>query len=283
MNISELNDWLLSKDKDPLIMGILNVTPDSFTDGGKFLDSNTAVNHAMDMIADGADIIDIGGESTRPFSDPVSEREELSRVISVIKKLREKTDTVISIDTTKSSVADNACNIGADIVNDISGLSFDRRMIDIIIKHDCPIILMHILGNPKTMQDNPSYDNLISDINNHLLDRANFALNKGVKKHNIILDPGIGFGKTIDDNFSIINNIDQLNDLGYPVLIGVSRKSFIGKALDVDEDNRIEGTIASNIIALDRGCKIFRVHDIIEAKRSLVIANKILNSNVLNT
>ena len=283
MNISELNDWLLSKDKDPLIMGILNVTPDSFTDGGKFLDSNTAVNHAMDMIADGADIIDIGGESTRPFSDPVSEREELSRVISVIKKLREKTDTVISIDTTKSSVADNACNIGADIVNDISGLSFDRRMIDIIIKHDCPIILMHILGNPKTMQDNPSYDNLISDINNHLLDRANFALNKGVKKHNIILDPGIGFGKKIDDNFSIINNIDQLNDLGYPVLIGVSRKSFIGKTLDVDEDNRIEGTIASNIIALDRGCKIFRVHDIIEAKRSLVIANKILNSNVLNT
>ena len=283
MNISELNDWLLSKDKDPLIMGILNVTPDSFTDGGKFLDSNTAVNHAMDMIADGADIIDIGGESTRPFSDPVSEREELSRVISVIKKLREKTDTVISIDTTKSSVADNACNIGADIVNDISGLSFDRRMIDIIIKHDCPIILMHILGNPKTMQENPSYDNLISDINNHLLDRANFALNKGVKKHNIILDPGIGFGKTIDDNFSIINNIDQLNDLGYPVLIGVSRKSFIGKTLDVDEDNRIEGTITSNIIALDRGCKIFRVHDIIEAKRSLVIANKILNSNVLNT
>lgn len=283
MNISELNDWLLSKDKDPLIMGILNVTPDSFTDGGKFLDSNTAVNHAMDMIADGADIIDIGGESTRPFSDPVSEREELSRVISVIKKLREKTDTVISIDTTKSSVADNACNIGADIVNDISGLSFDRRMIDIIIKHDCPIILMHILGNPKTMQENPSYENLISDINNHLLDRANFALNKGVKKHNIILDPGIGFGKTIDDNFSIINNIDQLNDLGYPVLIGVSRKSFIGKTLDVDEDNRIEGTIASNIIALDRGCKIFRVHDIIEAKRSLVIANKILNSNVLNT
>ena len=283
MNISELNDWLLSEDKQPLIMGILNVTPDSFTDGGKFLDSNTAVNHAMDMIADGADIIDIGGESTRPFSDSVSEREELSRVISVIKKLREKTDTVISIDTTKSSVADNACNIGADIVNDISGLSFDRGMIDIILKHDCPIILMHILGNPKTMQENPSYENLISDINNHLLDRANFALNKGVKKHNIILDPGIGFGKTIDDNFSIINNIDQLNDLGYPVLIGVSRKSFIGKTLDVDEDNRIEGTIASNIIALDRGCKIFRVHDIIEAKRSLVIANKILNSNVLNT
>ena len=283
MNISELNDWLLSEDKQPLIMGILNVTPDSFTDGGKFLDINTAVDHAIDMIADGADIIDIGGESTRPFSDPVSEEEELSRVISVIQKLREKTDTIISIDTTKSSVADKACSVGADIVNDISGLSFDSNMVNTVIKHDCPVVLMHIIGNPKTMQENPSYNDLISDITNHLLDRANFALKKGVKKHNIILDPGIGFGKTIDNNFNIINNIDKLNDLGYPILIGASRKSFIGKTLNVDENNRIEGTIASNIIALDRGCKIFRVHDIIEAKRSLIIGNKILNSNTLNT
>ncbi|MFL2485472.1 MAG: dihydropteroate synthase [Candidatus Neomarinimicrobiota bacterium] len=283
MNISELNDWLLSEYKQPLIMGILNVTPDSFTDGGKFLDTNTAVDHAMDMIADGADIIDIGGESTRPFSDPVSEEEELSRVISVIQKLREKTDTIISIDTTKSLVADNACSVGADIVNDISGLSFDSNMVNTVIKHDCPVVLMHIIGNPKTMQENPSYNNLISDITNHLLDRANFALKKGIKKHNIILDPGIGFGKTIDNNFNIINNIDKLNDLGYPILIGASRKSFIGKTLNVDENNRIEGTIVSNIIALDRGCKIFRVHDITEAKRSLIIGNKILNSNTLNT
>ncbi len=283
MNISELNDWLLSEDKQPLIMGILNVTPDSFTDGGKFLDINTAVDHAIDMIADGADIIDIGGESTRPFSDPVSEEEELSRVISVIRKLREKTDTIISIDTTKSSVADKACSVGADIVNDISGLSFDSNMVNTVIKHDCPVVLMHIIGNPKTMQENPSYNDLISDVTNHLLDRANFALKKGVKKHNIILDPGIGFGKTIDNNFNIINNIDKLNDLGYPILIGASRKSFIGKTLNVDENNRIEGTIVSNIIALDRGCKIFRVHDIIEAKRSLIIGNKILNSNTLNT
>ena len=283
MNLSELNDWLLSEDKQPLIMGILNVTPDSFTDGGKFLDTNTAVDHAMDMIADGADIIDIGGESTRPFSDPVSEEEELSRVISVIQKLREKTDTIISIDTTKSLVADNACSVGADIVNDISGLSFDSNMVNTVIKHDCPVVLMHIIGNPKTMQENPSYNNLISDITNHLLDRANFALKKGIKKHNIILDPGIGFGKTIDNNFNIINNIDKLNDLGYPILIGASRKSFIGKTLNVDENNRIEGTIVSNIIALDRGCKIFRVHDITEAKRSLIIGNKILNSNTLNT
>jgi len=283
VNISELNDWLLSEDKQPLIMGILNVTPDSFTDGGKFLDINTAVDHAIDMIADGADIIDIGGESTRPFSDPVSEEEELSRVISVIRKLREKTDTIISIDTTKSSVADKACSVGADIVNDISGLSFDSNMVNTVIKHDCPVVLMHIIGNPKTMQENPSYNDLISDITNHLLDRANFALKKGIKKHNIILDPGIGFGKTIDNNFTIINNIDKLTDLGYPILIGASRKSFIGKTLNVDENNRIEGTIASNIIALDRGCKIFRVHDIIEAKKSLIIGNKILNSNTLNT
>ena len=145
MNISELNDWLISKNQQPLIMGILNVTPDSFTDGGKFLDPTNAVNHAMDMITNGADIIDIGGESTRPFSDPVSEEEELTRVLSVIERLRKKTDTVISIDTTKSSVADRACNAGADLINDISGLLFDNRMIDILKKYDCPVVLMHIM------------------------------------------------------------------------------------------------------------------------------------------
>ena len=283
MNISELNDWLLSEDQQPLIMGVLNVTPDSFTDGGKFLDPTNAVSHAMDMIADGADIIDIGGESTRPFSESVSEEEELSRVISVIKKLREKTDTVISIDTTKSSVADSACNAGANIVNDISGLLFDDKMIDTIKKYDCPVVLMHIAGNPKTMQENPSYNDVISDITTHLLDRAKFAIKNGVKEYNIILDPGIGFGKTINNNFSIINNIDQFTQLGYPILVGASRKSFIGKTLDVDENNRIEGTIVSNIIALERGCKIFRVHDIVETKRALIIANKIFNSNTLNT
>ncbi|MBT4706719.1 MAG: dihydropteroate synthase [Candidatus Marinimicrobia bacterium] len=283
MNISELNDWLLSEHQQPLIIGILNVTPDSFTDGGKFLDHNTAVNHAMDMIDNGADIIDIGGESTRPFSDPVSEEEELSRVISVIQKIREKTDIVISIDTTKSVVAEKACDAGANIINDISALSFDGYMIDIVNKYDCPIILMHMIGNPKTMQKSPSYSNIIPEITDHLLSRANFALSNGVKKHNIILDPGIGFGKTVDDNFTIINNMDKFTELGYPVLIGASRKSFIGKTLNVDENDRIEGTIVSNIIAFERGCKIFRVHDIKQAKRALIIANKILNSNALNT
>jgi dihydropteroate synthase len=237
----------------------------------------------MDMIADGADIIDIGGESTRPFSESVSEQEELSRVISVIKKLREKTDTVSSIDTTTSSVADCACNAGANLVNDISGLLFDDKMIDTIKKYGCPVVLMHIAGNPKTMQENPYYDDVISDISTHLLDRAKFAIKNGVKEHNIILDPGIGFGKTINNNFSIINNIDQFAQLGYPILVGASRKSFIGKTLDVNENNRIEGTIVSNVIALERGCKIFRVHDIVETKRALIIANKIFNSNTLNT
>jgi dihydropteroate synthase len=283
VNISELNDWLLSKNQEPLIVGVLNVTPDSFTDGGKFLDPNTAVNHAMDMIHNGADIIDIGGESTRPFSDSVSEEEELSRVISIIQKIREKTNIAISIDTTKSVVAEKACDVGANIVNDISALSFDDSMINVVSRYDCPIILMHMIGNPKTMQESPSYKNIISEIINHLLDRASFALKNGVKKHNIILDPGIGFGKTIEDNFTIINNIDKFTNLGYPVLIGASRKSFIGKTLDVDENDRVEGTIASNIIAFDRGCKMFRVHDIKEAKRALIIANKIFNSNTLNT
>ena len=237
----------------------------------------------MDMIDNGADIIDIGGESTRPFSDPVSEEEELSRVISVIQKIREKTDIVISIDTTKSVVAEKACDAGANIINDISALSFDHHMIDTVNKYDCPIILMHMVGNPKTMQKSPSYSNIIPQITDHLLSRANFALSSGVKKHNIILDPGIGFGKTVDDNFTIINNMDKFTKLGYPVLIGASRKSFIGKTLNAHEDDRIEGTIVSNIIAFDRGCKMFRVHDIKQAKRALIIANKILNSNALNT
>ena len=156
-------------------------------------------------------------------------------------------------------------------------------MIDTIKKHDCPVILMHIVGNPKTMQENPSYTNVISDISIHLLDRAKFAIKNGVKEYNIILDPGIGFGKTVSNNFSIINNIDQFTQLGYPILVGASRKSFIGKTLDVDENNRIEGTIVSNVIALERGCKIFRVHDIVETKIALIIANKIFNSNALNT
>ena len=176
MNISDFNDWLVSKEKKSLVMGILNVTPDSFSDGGLYFDTHKAVNHALSMIEDGADIIDIGGESTRPFSNPVSLDDELLRVVPVIKELRKRTDAVISIDTTKSTVAKEACLFGADIINDISGLLFDKKMVDIAKDIGCPIVLMHIKGNPKTMQENPAYDNLISDIKSHLLERVDYAI-----------------------------------------------------------------------------------------------------------
>ena len=282
MNISDFNDWLVSKEKKSLVMGILNVTPDSFSDGGLYFDTHKAVNHALSMIEDGADIIDIGGESTRPFSNPVSLDDELLRVVPVIKELRNRTDAVISIDTTKSTVAKEACLFGADIINDISGLLFDKKMVDIAKDIGCPIVLMHIKGNPKTMQENPTYDNVISEIKCHLLDRVDYIIENGIDRKNIILDPGIGFGKTVENNFEILNRLDELSSIGYPFLIGTSNKSFIGKTLNIDENDRLQGTIVANTIALQKGCKIFRVHNVKEAKRCLLIANKILNSDHLN-
>ena len=282
MNISDFNDWLASKEKESLIMGILNVTPDSFSDGGLYFETQKAINHALSMIEDGADIIDIGGESTRPFSNPVSLDDELLRVVPVIKELRKRTDAVISIDTTKSTVAKEACLVGADIINDISGMLFDTKMIDVAKDIGCPVVLMHIKGNPKTMQENPAYDNLISDIKSHLLERVDYAIENGIDRKNIILDPGIGFGKTIENNFEILNRLDELTSTGYPFLIGTSNKSFIGKILNVNEGDRLQGTIVANTIALQKGCKIFRVHNVKEAKRCLLIANKIFNSDHLN-
>ena len=263
-------------------MGILNVTPDSFSDGGLYFDTQKAINHALSMIEDGADIIDIGGESTRPFSDPVSVDDELLRVIPVVKELRKRTDTVISIDTTKSTVAKEACLVGADIINDISGMLFDAEMIDVAKDIGCPVVLMHIKGNPKTMQENPTYDNVVSEIKCHLLDRIDYVIENGIDKKNIILDPGIGFGKTIENNFEILNRLDELTSIEYPFLIGVSNKSFIGKTLNINENDRLQGTIVANTIALQKGCKIFRVHNVKEAKRCLLIANKIVNSDRLN-
>jgi len=282
VNISDFNDWLISKEKNSLVMGILNVTPDSFSDGGLYFDTEKAINHALSMIKDGADIIDVGGESTRPFSDSVSLEDELSRVIPVIKELKKRTDVAISIDTTKSIVAREACLVGADIINDISGMLFDAKMVDVAKDLDCPIILMHIKGNPKTMQENPVYDDVISEIKLHLLNRVDYAIDNGINRKNIILDPGIGFGKTIENNFEIINRLDELTSVEYPFLIGVSNKSFIGKILDIDENNRLQGTIVANTIALQKGCKIFRVHNVKETKRSLLIGNKIFNSEDLN-
>ena len=281
MNIKQFNDWLSSENKQSLIMGILNVTPDSFSDGGQYLDKNAAVEHALAMIRNGANIIDIGGESTRPFSDPVSLDEEISRVIPVIKGIREKSDVCISIDTTKSMVASEALHVGASIINDVSAMEVDPFMADIAVKFDCPIIIMHMKGTPKNMQDNPTYESLISDIKNYLIKRIDYAVSKGVHRKKIIIDPGIGFGKTVENNFEIINNLNHFVKLNFPVLLGASRKSFIGIALNLPENERLEGSLAANIIGLQQGVKIFRVHDVAETYKALLIANKIFNSNHL--
>ena len=281
MNISELNNWLLSENKQSLIMGILNVTPDSFSDGGRFLNKNSAIEHALKMIEEGADIIDIGGESTKPFSSPVSLDEELSRVLPVIEDLRKETDVCISIDTTKSEVANQALEMGASIINDVSAMEFDKKMIDIALKFDCPIVLMHMKGIPKNMQENPHYSSLISEIITYLNARIDFVLSKGIDRKKIIIDPGIGFGKSVKNNFEIINNLNQFADLGYPVMLGASRKSFIGITLDVPEDKRVEGSLAANIIGFQKGVSVFRVHDVGQTRKALTITKKIFNSDHL--
>ena len=281
MNIKNFNDWLLSKKKRSLIMGILNVTPDSFSDGGDYFEKNLAVDYALKMVDQGADIIDIGGESTRPFSDPVSFEEEISRVIPVIEGIRKNSDVCISIDTTKSKVAHAALESGASFINDISAMEIDPAMVNVALKFDCPLVLMHMKGMPKNMQDNPKYKSLINDIKKYLLKRIDFAISKGIDRKKIIIDPGIGFGKTVENNFEIINNFDQFVKMNLPVLLGASRKSFIGVTLDLPEKERIEGSIAANIIGLQKGAKIFRVHDVVETNRAMVIANKIFNSNNL--
>ena len=283
MNIKNFNDWLLSKKKQSLIMGILNVTPDSFSDGGKYLEKNTAINHALEMMDQGADIIDIGGESTRPFSDPVSLKEEISRVVPVIEGIRKESDVCISIDTTKSQVATAALNSGASVINDVSAMEVDPLMVDVALKFDCPLIIMHMKGTPKNMQDDPQYESLISDIKDYLLDRIDFIISKGINPKKIVIDPGIGFGKTVENNFEIIKNLNHFTTINFPVLLGASRKSFIGISLNLPEKDRLEGSLAANIIGLQNGAKIFRVHDVAETNKALIIANKIFNSNHLIT
>ena len=260
-------------------MGILNITPDSFSDGGKYLNKKKALIHATNLINSGADIIDIGGESSRPGALPITIDEEKNRVIPIISDLRkENPDILISVDTCKSEVAEEAIEVGADIINDISGLNNDIKMPNVIQKNKAPIIIMHMKGLPKNMQKNISYNNFIEDILNFFKERLKYAKLHNIKKDQIILDPGIGFGKTLEQNFILLNNIDIICALGYPVLIGTSRKSFLGKTLGLDTDNILEGSIASNLFAFMKGAKILRVHDVKEIKKSLTIFEKAMNS-----
>ena len=247
-----------------LIMGILNVTPDSFSDGGKFLAVETAVAHGLKMVEEGADIIDIGGESTRPGAKPVQALEEIARTVPVIKKLREKTKALISIDTQKAEVARAAIAAGADIINDISALA-DPVMAAVAAETGAGLVLMHMLGTPETMQNNPHYDNVVSDVWNFLEERMNFAVSRGVAPEQIVLDPGIGFGKTDEHNLALLKGIPTLIAAGRPVLVGASRKSFIGHMFGGGTDDRLAGSLAIAAFAVLRGAHILRVHDVKES------------------
>lgn len=258
------------------LMGILNVTPDSFSDGGFFLEPDRAVEHAIKMEQEGADIIDIGGESTRPGSLPVSEQEEMDRVLPVIENLINHIQIPISIDTYKAKVALAALEAGASIVNDISGCRFDPLMPNIIAQTKAGLIIMHIKGTPRNMQENPHYKNVLSEIIEYFQQCISTVSQKGVAKSCIVLDPGIGFGKRLKDNFDILQNLNRLTYLGYPILVGPSRKSFIGKILNLPPEKRLEGTAATVTASILHGADIIRVHDIKQMKHVATIADAII-------
>jgi dihydropteroate synthase len=264
-----------------LLMGVLNVTPDSFSDGGLFFDKDKAVARGLEMVEEGADMIDIGGESTRPGSKPLDLDEELRRVIPVIESLAAKVETPISIDTYKSSVAKRALDAGAQVLNDISGLNFDPELARIAAGRDVPLILMHIRGTPETMQRDTHYDSLFSEILRSLKGSVEKAEAAGVNPEQIIIDPGIGFGKNLEDNLLLIKDLSEFRILGKPILLGTSRKSFIGRLLSgADATERLEGTLASTVIGIMNGAHIVRCHDVLQARRAITIADAIRTAGV---
>lgn len=249
------------------LMGVLNVTPDSFSDAGRFADAATAIEHGRRMAAEGADIIDVGGESSRPGAEPVAEDEELRRVIPVIKALASRTKVPVSVDTYKSGVARRALEAGAAIVNDISGLRMDGAMPSLVASAGVPVVIMHMQGTPRDMQRRPRYEDLLGEISAWLAGQAGVAVSAGVKPEHVIVDPGIGFGKTFDHNLEIIRRLRELKSLGYPVAIGPSRKAFIGAILDAEVDERLEGTAATVAYCISQGANIVRVHDVKEMRK----------------
>jgi dihydropteroate synthase len=263
----------------PFIMGILNITPDSFSEDGKFLNPAKALDHALFMAESGADIIDIGGESSRPGSSGISADEEIDRVMPVIEPLCKQVEIAVSIDTTKSKVAKLALEAGATIINDISGLQSDQELASLAAEHNAYLILMHMRGTPRTMQNDTRYDDLIGEISKFLLKASEKAISLGVAKKKIIIDPGIGFGKSVEGNFAILRNLHRFSELDFPLLIGLSRKAFIGKPLDLDVTQRLEGSLAAACYAILNGADIIRVHDVLETKRALAIIENITEAS----
>jgi dihydropteroate synthase len=255
-----------------IIMGILNVTPDSFSDGGLYIDKKKAVMHGIKMISDGADIIDIGGESSQPGSEPISIAEEIKRVLPVVRELSSKINIHISIDTYKPQVAEECIRAGACMINDISGLR-DKDMLRVARKYKVPVIIMHIQGTPKTMQENPQYKDVVKEIIVFFKKQIEIAERNGVK--DIIIDPGIGFGKTLEHNIEIIRNLKRFKKLNKPILIGVSRKSFLGKITGLKVNERLSATLSAVVICAMNGANIFRVHDVKECKQALMVLDAI--------
>jgi len=256
---------------DPIVMGVVNVTPDSFSDGGEWLDPGAAITHGLELVAQGAHILDIGGESTRPGAEPVTETEELRRVLPVLVGLA-GAGARLSIDTSKAGVAAAAIDAGATIVNDVTALRGDRAMAALVAQRGCEVCLMHMLGEPRTMQRDPRYDDVVDDVRAFLAERLRFAVAAGIDESRVWLDPGIGFGKTIDHNLELIARLDEIVALGRPVVVGTSRKSFLGRITGRDAGERVPGTIATNVLALARGARVFRVHDVAQARDALLVA-----------
>jgi dihydropteroate synthase len=262
----------------PYIMGILNVTPDSFSDGGYHYDFDTACEHAREMVSEGADIIDIGGESTRPGSDPVSLKEELSRVIPVIRELSKSIEVPISIDTCKPEVAERALEAGASLINDITGLQGHTRMAEVASANEIPVVVMHMKGTPKIMQKNPHYHDLISEIQSFFDKSLTIAETAGISRQQIILDPGIGFGKRYEHNFQLIKHLAELKRYGLPLLVGASRKRFLSENDRYSVDQRLEQSLTAGVLAVLNGANFVRVHDIAGTRKALWTAEKIISA-----
>jgi dihydropteroate synthase len=258
------------------LMGVVNVTPDSFSDGGLYLETDKAVARGLELAFEGADIIDVGGESTRPGSRPTPEDEEMERVVPVVRALRKKTEALLSVDTTKAAVARAALDAGADIVNDTSALRADPAMTALVARSGAGLILMHMQGTPLTMQEAPRYDDLIGEIGAFLAERMRAAVAAGIPAERLIVDPGIGFGKTYEHNLELLRRQEVFQALGRPVLVGVSRKAFLGVILDLPPTRRLEGTIAAAVLAVERGAHILRVHDVGPVARAVRTAEAIL-------
>jgi dihydropteroate synthase len=263
------------------LMGILNVTPDSFYDGGRFIDPSAAIEKGLRLAAEGADIIDVGGESTRPGSGGIDAGEEISRVIPVIEGLKTAVDIHLSIDTRKSRVAEAAIDAGASIVNDISALRFDPKMADLVARRGVELILMHSLGDPETMQIDPQYENVVDDINSFFAERLEYSTSRGIDASKIWIDPGIGFGKTLEHNLEILRRLDEFKTHGVRLLVGPSNKSFIGLVLDQPVDKRLEGTIAACVVAIAKGADMLRVHDVGAVKKAVKLAEAILRGKTV--